>query len=125
MQLGIDAKKKGVAYPQNLECLQRCLAGFKPAIYKTLKEHFAEKFEVSGSNVRCLPKTSGQQIGAKIVVRDPRNPENPRVFYAKLHQELCSKSDPMYGMKTSNGLGLADLKDLFMKRLVMDPKPKL
>ena len=118
LQLGIGAKKKGIVHPQNLEYLQKCLAGFKPAIYKTLKEHFAAKFGVSEDDVRCLPKTAGQQVGAKIVVRDTRNPENPRVFYAKSHQEFCSKSDPIYGMQTSNGLGLADLKELFMYKVL-------
>jgi hypothetical protein len=118
LQLGIGAKKKGIAYPQNLEYLQKCLAGFKPAIYKTLKEHFAEKFGISEDDVCCLPKATGQQVGAKIVVRDTRNPENPRVFYAKSHQEFCSKSDPIYGMQTSNGLGSADLKELFMYKVL-------
>jgi hypothetical protein len=117
LQLGIGAKKKGIAYPQKLEYLQKCLAGFKPAIYKTLKAHFAEKFGISEDNVLCLPKATGQQVGAKIVVRDTRNPENPRVFYAKSHQEFCSKSDPIYGMQTSNRL-LADLKELFMYKVL-------
>jgi hypothetical protein len=116
LQLGIGAKKKGIAHPQNLEYLQKCLAGFKPAIYKTLKEHFAEKFGVSEDDVRCLPKTTGQQVGAKIVVT--RNQENPRVFYAKSHQALCSQSDPIHGMQTSNGLGSADLKELFMYKVL-------
>lgn len=109
---------ESVQHPQNLEYLQKCLAGFKPAIYKTLKEHFAEKFSVTEDDVQCLPKPTGQQVGAKIVVKDPRNPENPRVFYAKSHQEFCSKSDPIYGMQTSNGLGLADLKELFMYKVL-------
>jgi hypothetical protein len=111
----IDQEPK---YPQNLEYLQKCLAGFKPAIYKTLKEHFAEKFGVSEEDVQCLPKPTGQQVGAKIAVKDPINPENLRVFYAKSHQEFCSKSDPIYGMQTSNGLGLADLKELFMYKVL-------
>jgi hypothetical protein len=118
LQLGIGAKKNGIAHPQNLEYLEKCLAGFKPAIYKTLKEFFAEKFGVSQYDVLCLPKATGQQFGAKIVVRDTRNPENPRVFHAKSHQEFCSKSDPIYGMQTSNGLGLADLKELFMYKVL-------
>jgi hypothetical protein len=118
LQLGIGAKKKGITHPQNLEYLQKCLAGFKPTIYKTLKKYFAEKIGVSENDVRCLPKASGQQVGAKIVVRDTRNPENPRVFYAKSHQEFCSKSDPIFGMQTSNGLGLADLKELFMYKVL-------
>jgi hypothetical protein len=118
LQLGIGAKKKGIAYPQNLEYLQKCLAGFKPTIYKSLKDHFAEKFGVSEDDVRCLPKATGQQVGAKIVVRDTRDPDNPRVFYAKSHQEFCSKSDPIFGMQTGNGLGLADLKELFMYKVL-------
>jgi hypothetical protein len=118
LQLGMGARKKDIKHPQNLEYLQKCLAGFKPAIYKMLKEHFAKKFGVLEDDVRCLPKTTGQQAGAKIVVIDTRNPENTRVFYAKSHQEFCSKSDLIYGMQTSNGLGLADLKELFMYKVL-------
>jgi hypothetical protein len=81
---------------------------------KNLKEHFAEKFGVSEDDVQCLPKPTGQQVGAKIVVKDPRDPGNPKVFYAKSHQEFCSRSDALLGTRTSNGTGFVDLKELFM-----------
>jgi hypothetical protein len=116
--LQLLGEEDAVKHPENLEYLQKCLAGFRPAIYKTLKEHFVEKFSVSEEDVQCLPKPTGQQVGAKIVIKDPTNPQNPRVYYAKSHQEFCSKSDPIYGMQTSNGLGLADLKELFMYKVL-------
>ena len=106
-----------VKYPGNLTDLQKCLTNFKPVIYKNLKEHFAEKFGVSEDDVQCLPKPTGQQVGAKIVVKDPRDPGNPKVFYAKSNQEFFSRSDALLGTRTSNGTGFVDLKELFMYKV--------
>lgn len=105
-------------YPANLDYLKKCLTNFKPAIYKNLKEHFAEKFGVFEEDVQCLPKPTGQQVGAKIVVKDRSNPGNPRVYYAKSHQEFCSRSDAQLGTRTSNGTGFVDLKELFMYKVL-------
>ena len=110
--------RRSVRYPENLTYLQKCLTNFKPAIYKNLKEHFAEKFGVSEDDVQCLPKPAGQQVGAKIVVKDPRDHGNPKVFYAKSHQEFCSRSDAQLGTRTSNGTGFVDLKELFMYKVL-------
>ena len=113
--IALEGKPK---YPENLIYLQKCLTNFKPAIYKNLKEHFAGKFGVSEDDVQCLPKPTGQQVGAKIVVKDPRDPGNPKVFYAKSHQEFCSRSDAHLGTRTSNGTGFVDLKELFMYKVL-------
>ena len=109
--------RRSVRYPENLTYLQKCLTIFKPAIYKNLKEYFAEKFGVSEDDIQFLPKPSGQQVGAKIVVKDPRDPGNPKVFYAKSHQEFCSRSHAQLGTRTSNGTGFVDLKELFMYKV--------
>ena len=113
----LQVNPEDVQYPRNLTYLQKCLTNFKPAIYKNLKEHFTEKFGVSEDDVQCLPKPTGQQVGAKIVVKDPRDPGNPKVFYAKSHQEFCSRSDSQLGTRTSNGTGFVDLKELFMYKV--------
>ena len=114
--LNIDPDE--VKYPNNLIYLQKCLTNFKPSIYSNLKEHFAEKYEIDRDKIIILPKTTGQQVGAKVVIPDPQNKENIKVFYIKSHQEFSSKSDPQLGTRTSNGLGYVDLKELFMYKVL-------
>ena len=109
---------KKMQYPNNLTYLQKCLTNFKPSIYKNLKEHFAEKYEIEPDEIKILPKTTGQQVGAKVVIPDPQNKQNIKVFYVKSHQEFSSKSDPQLGTRTSNGLGYVDLKELFMYKVL-------
>ena len=115
----LQAALEDIKYPENLDYLARCLTNFKPAIYKNLREYFASKYEISQDQVQCLPKTTGQQVGAVVIVNDEKNKDNPRrTFYVKAHQEFSSKSDPQFGTKTSNGLGFVDLKELFMYKLL-------
>ena len=48
--------RRSVRYPENLTYLQYCLTNFKPAIYKNLKEDFAEKFGVKITSRILLKK---------------------------------------------------------------------
>jgi hypothetical protein len=114
--LAIDSED--VQYPNNLTFLQKCLTNFKPSIYKNLREHFSQKYEIYESEVKILPKATGQQVGAKIVIPDSANPGKLKTFYVKSHQEFSSKSHPQLGTRTSNGLGSVDLKELFMYKVL-------
>lgn len=110
----LQAQIAGAKHPQNLEYLQRCLTNFKPAIFQDLKHYFSQRYGIPEDQVQCLPKPTGAQIGAKIVIPDPANPDHYKAFYVKSHQEFCSKSSPQLGTVTSNGVGFVDLKELFM-----------
>lgn len=114
----LKVQKNKPKYPLNLNYLQKCLTNFKPSIYKNLKEHFAKEYGISPDDIQCLPKTTGQQVGAKVVIPDVNNEGKQKTFYVKSHQEFSSKSDPQLGTRTSNGLGFVDLKELFMYKVL-------
>lgn len=115
----LKVKLQKPKYPDNLDYLTKCLTNFKPAIYENIKEHFASKYKISKEQVKCSPKISGQQVGAIVTVYDEKSKENPsKTFYVKSHQEFCSKSDPLLGSKTSNGVGFVNLKELFMYKVL-------
>ena len=118
IQIEHDEGNNLVKYPDNLDYLQKCLTNFKPSIYKNLKEHFSQEYGINESEVKILPKATGQQVGAKIVIPDSANPGKLKTFYVKSHQEFSSKSHPQLGTRTSNGLGFVDLKELFMYKVL-------
>lgn len=105
-------------YPANLDYLKKCLTNFKPSIFQDLKHHFSQRYGIPEDQVQCLPKPTGAQVGAKIVIPDPVNHGHHKAFYVKAHQEFCSKSDPQLGTRTSNHLGFVDLKELFMYKVL-------
>jgi len=111
--LGGDPNRKR-DYLQKLTILRKCLTNFKPAIFKSIQMHFAEMYSISPEWIACLPKTVGQQIGAKAIIHRASNDENPITFYVKSHSEFCSKTHSQYLAITSDGTGVVDFKELFM-----------
>lgn len=113
-----SAHKNERQYLQKLDYLKKCLTNFKPAIYRNIQEYFSRVFSINPSLITCLPKTTGQQIGAKVEIKHAPDDTNPMVFYVKSHQEFCSKSHSQYIAITSDGTGQVDFKELFMYKVL-------
>ena len=105
-------------YTVNLEFLEKCLANFKPVIFRSIQTYFSRLYHIDPELITCLPKIAGQQVGAKVEIkRTPEDP-NPIIFYVKTHQEFCSKSDPDYIAITSDATGKINFKELFIYKLL-------
>ena len=105
-------------YVNNLEYLNKCLTNFKPAMFKSIQLYFSGIYGVDLDLITCLPKVMGQQVGAKVEIKRSLEDRNPVLFYAKAHQEFCSKSHPQFIAITSDGTGTVDFKELFIYRFL-------
>ncbi len=109
-----DAREGDTAYMEKLDYLKRCLTNFKPAIFRNLQSYFSESYHVDQDLVTCLPKITGQQMGAKVEIKRTPEDTNPVTFHIKTHQEFCSKSHPQLVVITTDGTGKVDFKELFI-----------
>ncbi len=105
-------------YLSKLEYLNKCLTNFKPAIFRNLQLHFSELYHVDPALVTCLPKVTGQQVGAEVEIALAAEDTKPIKFHVKTHQEFCSKSHSQLVVTTSDGTGAVNFKELFVYKLL-------
>ena len=101
-----------------IEDLQKCLANFKPAIFRSIQTYFSGVYNITSELITCLPKLAGQQVGAKVEIKKTADDPNPIIFYVKAHQEFSSRSHSQFIAITSDGTGKVNFKELFIYKVL-------
>jgi hypothetical protein len=105
-------------YMASLDNLKRCLTNFKPAIFTSIRDHFAKKYNIDPKLIQCFPKLVGAQVGAIAKVKKQPDDTNPMTFFVKTHQQFSSKNHSQFLSVTSDGTGKVNFKELFIYKVL-------